>query len=510
MKALALWLCCTAAAQVAPFELEKGPEPPATRIDEIVESRWKKLGVEPPRFCSDAVFLRRAFLDLCGSIPTAAEARRFLEDESPGKRSALVDELMARGEFVDYRTMKWCDLLRVKAEFPINLWPNAVQAYHRWIRDAEEHELPYDQFARKLLVSSGSNFRDPQVNFYRAAADRTPQGLAKAAALTFLGSRYEKWPEDLREGFARCFAKVGYKRTLEWKEEIVFFDTSPPAAETELLMPDGSKRTVGPAEDPRAAFADWLLGDGKRIYARSIANRIWYWLMGRGIVHEPDDFRPDNPPACPELLDYLADELIASGWSRRHLFGLILHSRTYQRSFLPRNGDESGARDFARYRVRRLEAEVLIDAINKITGTTESYSSPIPEPFTFIPEDQPAVSLADGSITSPFLEMFGRPPRDTGLESERNDGPTAEQELHLLNSSHIRNKLLRSARLRSLIRGRRGFALAELYLTILSRLPTDEEVDRVREYARSGGSMDQVATDVAWALLNGPEFLYRH
>ena len=234
-------------------------------------------------------------------------------------------------------------------------------------------------------------------------------------------------------------------------------------------------------QDPREVFADWLIAPKNPWFTRNIVNRVWSWLLGRGIVHEPDDIRPDNPPSNPELLAYLEQELVAARYDLKHLYRLILNSQTYQLSSIPRSDDPEAEANFAHYPLRRLEAEVLIDALCQITGTTEQYSSPIPEPFTFIPENQRSIALADGSITSPFLEMFGRSPRDTGLESERNNRPTAAQRLHLLNSSHIQRKIEQSPKLQALLQPQRQAARdrsTRLYLTILSRFPTDEELKR--------------------------------
>jgi hypothetical protein len=211
----------TAGAAAAGVFEAVGGTPPLTPLDEPVVRRWRELGLEPARPCSDAVFLRRAHLDAIGTLPTAAEARAFLGDRSPNKRQVLVDRLLDRPEFADYWTMKWSELLRVKSEYPVNLWPNAAQAYHRWIQTALRENRPYDRFARELLTASGSNFRVAPVNFYRAVQSREPVGLAQAVALTFLGSRLETWPADRRDGLAAVFSRVGYKSTLEWKEEIV-------------------------------------------------------------------------------------------------------------------------------------------------------------------------------------------------------------------------------------------------------------------------------------------------
>jgi hypothetical protein len=339
---------------------------------------------------------------------------------------------------------------------------------------------------------------------------------------------------------AAFFSLLGYKSTGEWKEEIVSYDlvkeapvvpstapaavTPPPVAGNTpkapaitpqaAAFPDGTPAKLTPGRDPREAFADWLITPKNPWFARSISNRVWSWLVGRGIIHEADDIRPDNPPVNPELLAYLEKELVGARYDLKHLFRLILNSKTYQLSSIPKSKRPEGAANFAQYPLRRLEAEVLIDALDQITGTTEKYSSAIPEPFTFIPENIRSIALPDGSITSSFLEMFGRPSRDTGMEAERNSRPTADQRLHLLNSSHIQRKIEQSPKLRVLLqsRGSPREVVANLYLTILSRFPTDEELKAVGAYSQAGstGKGGTAAMDVTWALINSAEFLYRH
>jgi len=482
-------------------------------VDERVLTVLQRKNIEPALPCSDEVFLRRVYLDVIGALPEPQDVLKFVRDPAPDKRAKLIETLLQREEFADYWALKWCDILRVKAEFPVNLWPNAVQAYHRWIRDAIKQNMPYDQFARALLTSSGSNFRVPPVNFYRAVANRDPAGLAEAVALTFMGTRLSSWPAEKRAQMAAFFSRVAYKKTGEWKEEIVYLD--PQASGTlDVVFPDGSKATVPAGQDPRVAFTDWLISPKNPWFARNIVNRIWAWLFGRGIIHEPDDIRPDNPPSNPDLLTYLERELVAAKYDTRHIYRLILNSRTYQQSCIPRTNDPQGEALFAYYPVRRLDAEVLIDALDRIAGTGESYSSPIPEPFTYIPEDHRTVQLADGSITSSFLEMFGRPPRDTGLESERNNQHSAAQALYLLNSTEVQERIAKSKRLRAVVVSSRGDvaqAIHGIYLTILSREPTPEELAIAQKYWQTSGlGAFDAATDLAWALINSAEFLYRH
>jgi len=504
-----------AAAQppvVQPFEMNKRTVS-ANPIDDCVLASLKETGIEPARPCSDAVFVRRVYLDVIGTLPEIEEVRQFLDDKAADKRRLLIDSLLQRDEFADYWTMKWCDLLRVKSEFPINLWPNAVQAYHRWIHEAITQNKPYDEFARELLTSSGSNFRVPPVNFYRAVQGRQPSALAEAVALTFMGARLDSWPEVHRKGLEAFFSRVTYKTTAEWKEEIVLLA---PAASgpLEAVLPDGMEIQIAAGDDPRAAFADWLIAPDNPWFARNIVNRLWAWLFGRGIIHEPDDVRLDNPPANPALLAYLEAQLIEADYDLRHIYRLILNSRTYQQSSIPRSSHPQAAALFAYYPVRRLDAEVLIDALNKVCGTRETYVSPIPEPFTFIPEDQRTISLADGSISSSFLEIFGRPARDTGLESERDNRPTDAQRLHLLNSSHVQKKIENGRNLRMLTRragGDRRRLIRQLYLCILSRYPTPDESAKADDYFQTKGlPRHQAVNDLVWALINTKEFLYRH
>ncbi|MDD4872540.1 MAG: DUF1549 domain-containing protein [Kiritimatiellae bacterium] len=287
-----------------------GTVTPECQIDKIVFRKLSKMGIKP-LICSDAVFVRRAFVDVIGTIPTVKEARDFIQDKDPNKRKALIDNLLERNEYADYWAMKWGDILKIKAEFPVNLWPNAAQAYHHWIRSSLRDNKPYDKFVREMLVSNGSNFRVGPVNFYRAVQNKTPEGLATVVALVFMGSRAENWPTNTLIGMEAFFSQITYKPTREWKEEVVFWDTEkdytlqqeaiaaaealatnvassatnavskqatnavakqvtnavpqvtivPPVAKVprEGVFPDGKKVKLPRDRDPREIFADWLL-----------------------------------------------------------------------------------------------------------------------------------------------------------------------------------------------------------------------------------------------------------
>ncbi len=532
---------------------------PAGEIDRLVFAKLESLGIRPV-LCSDAVFVRRAYLDIIGTMPTAQEAREFIQDpDTKNKRGALIDRLLERKEFADYWAMKWGDILRIKAEFPVNLWPNAAQAYHRWVHSSIVDNKPYDKFVREMLTSSGSNFRVGPVNFYRAMQNRTPEGTATVVALTFMGCRVSNWPPERLAGMSAFFSQIGYKKTREWKEEDVFWDpfhTSPapiggaqqadstdkkeekptlPEASgpVQAMFPDGKKVTLSPNRDPREVFEDWLISPKNPWFTKCIVNRVWAWLLGRGIIHEPDDIRDNNPPCNPALLAYLQKEFIASHYDLKHLYRLILNSSTYQFSSTPRFKGPQAEANFASYPMRRLEAEVIIDAVNKVTGATEVYTTAIPEPYTVMPKDKPAITLADGSITSQFLTLFGRSARATGMENERINKPVPSQWLHMLNSSHIQRKLEQGPNMKLLLdpKLKQDEIVENLYLTILSRFPTEDEKKNVQEFGtwitpktpkRAKGAKPAPAPkpyliktredwiDVTWSLINSTEFLYRH
>jgi hypothetical protein len=476
----------------------------AGSIDDFVLAALHRHGIAPAPMCSDEVFVRRVHLDLLGMLPSAEEVRSFLADGRPEKRTRLIDQLLERSEFADYWAMKWCDLLRVKSEFPINLWPNAVQATHRWLRSSFAQNKPYDLLVREALVSSGSNFRVPPVNFYRAVRDHKPETIAQAAALSFMGVRTEHWAPERVAGMASFFQDVQYKKSAEWKEEIVTVNVLKCTAR-DAVFPDGTRVSLAAGTDARGVFADWLTAADNPWFARNLVNRLWHALFGIGIIHEPDDIRPGNPPVNPELLAELEREFVAHQYDVKHMLRLILNSATYQRSSIPASDHPSAERNFAHYPMRRLDAEVLIDAINEVTGTTETYLSLIPEPWTYIPKEMRAVELADSGVSSSFLELFGRPSRDSGRVSERNNKPTGEQQLHLLNSSHIRTKLTESAVLRNL--ARKADPVDELYLTILSRHPTAEERGTISGFMIS---RRHLGSELGWILINTAEFQTKH
>ncbi|MFI4913202.1 MAG: DUF1553 domain-containing protein [Sedimentisphaeraceae bacterium JB056] len=503
-------ICINILANAAPLENTKPLI--SSEIDSLMLAELEKEGIEPAEICSDEVFLRRAYVDITGQIPTWQQSTEFLKSTDANKRSKLIDKLLDSQEFVDYTAMYWCNILRVKSEFPINLWPNAVQAYHHWLTNAVENNMPYDEFARELLTSSGSNFRVPQVNFYRAIQGKEPENIASAVCLTFMGIRYDKQTQQFRENIDKFFSRVAYKPTGEWKEEIVYFDQTIKDP-IEAIFPDGKKITIETGQDPRVVFCNWLTSPDNKWFNRCIVNRIWANLNGLGIIEPADDICDKNKPSNPKLLSYLEQELVKNDYNIKAIYRLILNSNCWQRSSIAKSSNPKAETLFAQYNIRRLDAETLSDAICYLSGTEHDYSSMVPEPYTFIPGYHKTTQLADGSITSQFLEMFGRPSRDTGKLSERNDTPTNSQLLHLLNSTEIHSQVKNSEILSNIVKMTKSNKqmIERVYVLVLARYPTDEELTIVTNYIKQQKLWrKKAAEDIMWALINTKEFLYRH
>ncbi|UDQ96585.1 DUF1553 domain-containing protein [Lentisphaerota bacterium WC36G] len=502
---------------------EKTSPQKINKIDDFIIANLTKKNIQRANLCSDAVFIRRLYIDVIGTMPTAKEVKEFLADKRTNKRALLINKVLQRSEFADYWSLKWCDILRVKSEFPINLWPNAVQAYHKYIHESLSKNIPYNKFSRELLLANGSNFKVPQSNFYRAVQSKTPEGIARAVSLTFMGIRYEKQSSDFQKNLATAFSQVKYKGTDEWKEEIVYQDYNL-VDDFYLKTVDGQKILVKKGVDPRVVFTDWLVAKDNKLFNRNIVNRIWYWLMNRGLIHEADNLPVDtNNTLHQDLLDYLEQELVNNSYNLKHIYRIILNSATYQQSSVARTKHKDAEKYFAYYISQRLDAEVLIDMIDYLGGTGQRYSSVIPEPFTYIPVKNRTITLADASIGSSFLENFGRPSRDMGYLSERKNFFNDIQRLYLINSTKIQNSIFKIIKKHKYILkssykikgfdARIKYITKELFILILSRYPSTDELELVVGYCKQNGAgknFYRSINDIVWTILNSEEFLMKH
>ena len=447
--------------------------------------------------CSDEVFLRRAYLAVTGSLPTAQTCERFLDDDNFNKRERLVSRLVNSELSFKYMQMHWGDILRIKSEFPSNLWPNGVQAYNRWIYEQLMNNVPYDKMVRELLLSEGSNFRSPAVNFYRGFQQRTPENFYKNINLLFLGNR------DCRDNGHLCFSQVRFKSTKEWKEEIIYLDYHKKVYYTQIELEDGTTLTPQQDSDWREVYVNCLTSSRNRRFAEVMVNRMWYWIFGRGIVHEPDDWREDNRPSDPQLLAELTDYFISSKFDMRKLLKKILLTDEF----------ESEAAPAGYYTPQRLPAEVIVDALATVTGIWDTYSSRVPEPFTFYPPRTRATHLGDATVSSTELELFGKVSRDVSLEAQRNNEISSRQLLYLMNSSVLEQRIRKSGVLKKICE--QNPTLEQLTdaitLRVLSRRATDSEKRLYKEYMEQNGlSLRDLALDMVWVQINSNEFLYNH
>ena len=497
------------------------------KFNECLERSWKKHGVTPGAVVTDEAFFRRLSFRVLGKLPEVNELKLFISDKTPGKREKLIDTYLDSPVFAEMMAMRYADMFRIKSEFPINLWPNAVQCYHRYFYLLTLEDRSWRRMARELLLSNGSNFRIAPANFFRANADRTPKGLAAGTALALMNFRTDSMSKEDQALFAAFFSRVRFKSTKEWKEEIVYSD--PAATVLQCRTPDGRRFTIDTGKkDPRQVFADWLCDEGNPILARAYVNRAWFWMTGTGIANPVDDMalprqglwerlfgdpRP-NDPADESVMAFLVDYFNKHNCSTKALYRLILNSRAFQADWRCKASELAAHEKFlAVYPVRRLESEIICDALSTLTRSYERFVSVIPEPFTFIPRGSSAVSLADGSMSTGTLDKFGRSPRDSGKISERNNNSTGAQRLHLMNSGVLYNQIIRLPGYVFRGRGMTWNTQLDLaYLTVLSRYPVLKERQAARKYHDSLAPRVRWKfwQDLFWALVNTSEFSYHH
>jgi hypothetical protein len=504
--------------------LSSFPEFPAANIiDQLLVARWKELGLTPSPLCSDEEFLRRLYLDAIGTLPTPAEIRAFLADTRADKRRHAVEAVLQRREFADWWALKWADLLRINRTA---LQEKGMWSFYNWVRAQMRDHVPLDRFVRDIVTAEGSTFIDGPANFFRIG--RSPEDWAESTAQIFLGIRlgcarchhhpFEKWSQEDYYGLAAFFARLGSKNSQEFglfgQETVVYVRPTgevrhprkghvvPPCP----LDADRRQNWDDPL-DRRQRLAQWLTAPDNRLLARNLANRIWGYTMGRGLVEPLDDMRATNPPTIPPLLDALADELIRSGYNLQHLLRLIFNSRAYQLSAQLTPGNQADAANlyFTRRVVRRLTAEQLADALDMLTGSPEKYPG--------LPAGTRAIQLPDGEVPSYFLDTFGRPARQVLCECERNSTPNLAQAMHLLNGALLQRKLMDpKGRIEQLLAAKMPLPqiIEEFYLAAWSRRPTADELQKAQAWVRSAPNLYEGLQDLVWVLANSREFLFNY
>ncbi len=499
--------------------------PPASNyVDEHAFNKLKMLNILPSDLCTDQEFLRRAYLDVCGILPPADEVQKFLDSKDPGKRAKLIDDLLERPEYADFWTLKWSDVFRSTRK---TIQVKGTHVFQRWLRGHLERNTPFDNVLHEVITSGGSTFSNPAANYYRVARD--PQSLAETTAQLFFGIRlqcskchnhpFERWTQDDYYSMAAWFARVKQRpdaiepgdKDKKGGSEVVYL-----SRDGEITQPRTSKvmqpKFMGGAipalpanRDRREVLAAWMTSADNPFVAKSIANRVWFHLMGKGIVDPVDDFRDSNPSANDELLDALAKDFVAHKFDLKHLIRTILNSRTYQLSAQTNEFNKDDAKYFSHAVTKLLSAEQLFDAICNVTDR--------PEKFPGQPLGTRAVQLPDGETNHPFLKAFGQPARELACECEREGESNLAQALQLINGAAVNDRLRDPANRIGQLLGKKlpeADMLKVLFMTTLSRPPSVEESNAMLAHVSAAADKRKAWEDVHWALINSKEFLFRH
>ncbi len=485
-------------------------------VDNLVFEKLKQLQILPSDLCSDEEFLRRAYLDVTGRLPTIEETTAYLGSQTPDKRNLLIDQLVESDDFADFWTLKWSDILRSNSK---KITAVGTQKFRRWVYDSIRTDKPFDQFARELLTASGSVFENPAANYWRASRD--PNDAVETTAQLFLGIRiqcakchnhpFERWSQDNYYGIAAAFTRIARQKGDTADEEIIY-----PMATGEITQPRTGKQmkvhlllkgdvddAVG--QDRREVFATWLTSPENPFFARSAVNRIWGHLLGRGIVEPVDDFRDSNPPSNAKLLDELASQFAKNRFSQKWVVKTILKSRTYQLSSRKNNFNKDDEIYNSHANTRLLSAEQLLDSICQVTN--------VPETFAGLPPGTRAVSLADPPTDHYFLKIFGQPQREMACQCERSNESNLSQALQMINGPTVHGKLRADAgRIAIFVKENKpdDEVITTLYLSALSRKPTQAELDAAKRHIAAQQDRRLALEDVGWAILNSKEFLFQH
>jgi hypothetical protein len=502
-------------------------------IDDLVLKKLQALRLPPSPLCDDRTFVRRAFLDATGTLPTPQEVEKFVADARNDKRAQLIDSLLERPEFIDYWTHKWSDLLLVSTR---KLPQSSVWAFHQHIRQSVADNKPWDRFARELLTAQGSTLENGAANYFALHRDVTD--LTESTSVTFLGMSItccrchnhplEKWTQDQYWRMANLFSRVGLKNGERSGEVVVQSQPEGEAPHPRRGVPmpptplDGKPLAPDSRIDRRAYFADWLTAKENPYFAKALVNRVWRNFLGRGLVEAEDDLRQTNPPTNPELFDALAEDFIEHRYDVKHLIRTIMTSATYQRSSRPLPENRADDRFYSRYLVRRLSAEVILDAYSQVTGVPTLFkevnvgSSGGTAATAMYPLGTRALQLPDSQLVSPFLDAFGRPERVQTCSCERQQDSSVGQALHLNNGKTLNDKLRdKKSRVEAWLTEKVSDeeAIRRIYQLALSREPTAGEkkkfLDLLAEAVKdTQPSRREALEDLFWAVLTSKEFVF--
>ena len=484
-------------------------------IDELMIDKFKKLRIQPSELCTDEEFLRRVTLDVTGVMPTVEEYHRFMQDPDPKKREKLVDELLTRKEFVEVWVMKWAELLQIRTTQQITTKP--MLRYYNWLQDKIANNVPMDKMVQDLLGSNGGTFANAATNYYQNETD--PLKVSENVAQVFMGMRiqcsqchnhpFDRWTMDDYYSFAAFFSQIGRKQGEDPREVIIFNtgggEVSHPVG-GRVMQPKflgGDVPNVA-GKDRRVVMAEWLASAQNPYFAKNLSNIVWAHFFGSGIINEVDDVRVSNPAVNPELLNTMAQKFTEYNYDFKKLVRDICVSRTYQLSTHMNPTNESDDRNFSHAAIRRLRAEVLLDAISQVTDTKNK--------FPGLPIGARAVQIANGNTSTYFLTTFGRATRESVCACEVKMEPNLSQALHLLNGDTLQSKIAQGKIVETRLAAGTPPAqvIEEIYIRCLTRKPTEKEMQELTAILAEEKDDRRVLEDVFWALLNSREFVFNH
>ena len=490
--------------------------PELNYIDTFVHTKLRKLRVTPSEVCTDAEFLRRVFVDITGTLPTAEEHEQFLADEDPEKRIHVIEELLNRKEFVEIWVMKWAELLQVRT-VANRVEKKPMLRYFNWLREKIASNTPTDQMVQEILGSKGGTFSSPATNYYQT--ETATLKVAENVAQVFMGMRiqcaqchnhpFDRWTMDDYYSFAAFFSQIGRKKSADPRETVVYNTGS---GEVKHLL---GGRVMAPkflggavpdvkGKDRREVLAKWLASPDNPWFATNLANIVWAHFMGRGIIDQVDDVRISNPSVNQPLLDELGKKFTEYNYDFRRLVKDICNSRTYQLSTTTNPSNETDHSNFAHAELRRMRAEVLLDCITQVTTTSNK--------FPGLPVGARAVHIADGNTSTYFLTTFGRAKRATVCSCEVQMEPNLSQALHMINGDTTNEKIKNGGLIPELLKAEQTHEqiIKELYVRCFTRPPTEEETAKLVEVVANGSDAGQSLEDIFWSLLNSREFLFNH
>lgn len=490
-------------------------------IDKLVQANLKRLNIIPSEVCGDAEFLRRVTLDTAGRLPTVDEINAFLADKNSTKRAKLIDAMIEKPEYADYRALRLADLLRVHPRKLGDLGDRSAALFYEWIWKSVVSNKPWDQFVREIITAKGSTYQYGPACFYRI--ESTANDRMENIGQAFMGVRmscarchkhpFDRWTTDDYWNFSSFTGRIGLAGGRLYNENVVYYSHD---SQTVNQSVNGrNKGKVAPATylgdkapakvdpDMQVALANWITDAKNPFFARATVNRLWSYYFGKGIINPVDDMRATTPENVPGLIDLLAGELVNSKYDIKQMVRLILNSRTYQTSALPNDSNLADDRYFSRFLPKPMPAEALLDMLNQATGVNEQFSS--------FPERSRAIQAAY-PVGNYFLDSFGQSHREFLADINPKLEPNLVQTLQMINSPYVNDKVRNGSTVDAVLKESKteDDIVRGLYQRTVCRAPSTNELTKSVAMIKDATDKKEGAQDLLWALITSREFYFNH